>query len=103
MPRIASRFGSEGKKMFKINLLLIINLLNCLSLKGISFSPYSKEQLQVLIKSRLGNSNFFHEDAISFCAMSVASSFGDARRALNLAKLVNFEKKKLIFIHYFNN
>ena len=64
MPRIASRFGSEG----------------------ISFAPYSKEQLETLILSRLKDQSIFHTDAVAFCAMSVASSFGDARRALNLAK-----------------
>lgn len=55
-------------------------------LLGISFAPYSKEQLQQLLISRLGKLKLFHDDAINFCAMSVASSFGDARRVLNLAK-----------------
>ena len=66
LPRIASRFGTEG----------------------LSFAPYSREQLTQLIQSRLEKTEVFDADAIAFCSMKISSTLGDARRALNLCRFV---------------
>eukprot|EP00250_Pteridium_aquilinum_P007910 c17528_g1_i1 orf=675-3434(-) len=64
LPRIASRMG----------------------LQRVSFSPYSHEQLQTIISSRLEAIDAFENQAIEFASRKVAAVSGDARRALELCR-----------------
>ncbi|KAH7405180.1 hypothetical protein KP509_15G059900 [Ceratopteris richardii] len=64
LPRIASRMG----------------------LQRVSFSPYSHEQLQKIISTRLVQINAFESQAIEFASRKVAAVSGDARRALELCR-----------------
>ncbi|KAI5064911.1 hypothetical protein GOP47_0019606 [Adiantum capillus-veneris] len=64
LPRIASRMG----------------------LQRVSFSPYSHEQLQRIISTRLEAIDAFESQAVEFASRKVAAVSGDARRALELCR-----------------
>lgn len=66
MPRIASRIGKERAR----------------------FMPYSAEQLETILRSRLGSNaaSAFHSEAIMLAARKVHAVSGDARRCMQLAR-----------------
>jgi origin recognition complex subunit 1 len=57
-------------------------------LTRVNFEPYTTEQLIRIIESRLENvpGNIVEADAIKFCAMRIANSTGDARKALDVCR-----------------
>ena len=73
-----------------------------LGLSRETFQPYSFQQLQEIIKSRLGKnlSRLFEESGLAFIARKVASLSGDARRALEIARqavdmaMIRYEETK---------
>lgn len=76
LPRIASRMGMQR----------------------LCFGPYSHQQLQEIISSRLNGIDAFEKQAIEFASRKVAAVSGDARRALELcrraAELAEFRLKQ---------
>lgn len=76
LPRIASRMGMQR----------------------LCFGPYSHQQLQEIISSRLNGIDVFEKQAIEFASRKVAAVSGDARRALELcrraAELAEFRLKQ---------
>jgi origin recognition complex subunit 1 len=64
LPRIASRLG----------------------LRRISFAPYTHQQIQTVIHSRLESVDAFNASAIELCARKVASFSGDLRKALQICR-----------------
>lgn len=73
-----------------------------LGLSRETFSPYTFNQLEEIIKSRLGKnlSRLFEETGIAFIARKVASLSGDARRALEICRqaveqsMIRYEQTK---------
>ena len=73
-----------------------------LGLSRETFSPYTFNQLEEIIKSRLGKnlSRLFEESGIAFIARKVASLSGDARRALEICRqaveqsMIRYEQTK---------
>ena len=57
-----------------------------LGLTRLSFQPYTHQELQAIISSRLDGLNAFHPDAIQLVARRVAAVSGDARRALDICR-----------------
>eukprot|EP01018_Ginkgo_biloba_P017104 Gb_26632 [translate_table: standard] len=76
LPRIASRMGMQR----------------------LCFGPYSHQQLQEIISSRLKGISAFDKQAVEFASRKVAAVSGDARRALELcrraAELAEFRLKQ---------
>ena len=64
LPRVASRMGTTR----------------------VVFKAYQKNQLIQIIKHRLEETKVFSDDAIGFCAMSVAAVSGDCRTALQICR-----------------
>ena len=64
LPRIQSRLGKER----------------------VLFHPYSRDQIDTIIRQRLSEANVFDSNAIEFAARKVASVSGDVRRALQLCR-----------------
>ncbi|XP_057844881.2 origin of replication complex subunit 1 isoform X2 [Cryptomeria japonica] len=64
LPRIASRMGMQR----------------------LCFGPYSYQQLQEIISSRLNGIEAFEKQAVEFVSRKVAAVSGDARRALELCR-----------------
>jgi origin recognition complex subunit 1 len=63
----------------------------------INFQPYSTQQLVQIVQSRLSTAkeglkgkmvDIIHADAIKFAAMKVSGISGDARRVLDICRLV---------------
>ena len=52
----------------------------------VDFKAYTREQLEVIIRSRLSGLSIFDETAVNFCATKVAYVSGDARRALEICR-----------------
>ena len=50
------------------------------------FSPYTHQQLQEIVSTRLSGLSVFDKDAIQLVARKVASLSGDARRALDICR-----------------
>ena len=50
------------------------------------FQPYSHNQLQTIVTSRVEGLSIFQQDAIQLVARKVASLSGDARRALDICR-----------------
>ncbi|CAN6469548.1 unnamed protein product [Victoria cruziana] len=77
LPRISSRMGMQR----------------------LCFGPYTHQQLQEIISSRLDGINAFEKQAIEFAARKVAAISGDARRALELcrraAELADYKTKQV--------
>ena len=57
-----------------------------LGLTRLTFKPYTHEQLQSIVASRLERLNVFQQDAIQLVSRKVASLSGDARRALEICR-----------------
>lgn len=57
-----------------------------LGLTRLSFQPYTHQELQAIISSRLKGFNAFEPDAIQLVARKVAAVSGDARRALDICR-----------------
>ena len=55
-------------------------------MKRVDFAAYNKQQLEVIISSRLTGLSVFDSAAINFCAAKVAAVSGDARRALEICR-----------------
>lgn len=53
----------------------------------INFQPYTFDQLEMIIKSRLEGLRLFDQSAVILCARKVSSVSGDARRALDICRL----------------
>ncbi|CAL9131363.1 unnamed protein product [Musa textilis] len=64
LPRISSRMG----------------------IQRLCFGPYSYQQLQEIISSRLKGLDAFEEQAVEFASRKVAAMSGDARRALEICR-----------------
>lgn len=65
MPRVHSRMG----------------------LRRMTFSAYTRQQIERIIKSRLqGLTETFEDDAVELCARKVASTTGDVRKALQICR-----------------
>jgi len=63
---------------------LLPRVCSRLGLTRIIFSSYNREQLEIIITSRLKGLNCFSKDAIEFLARKIATVSGDARRALQI-------------------
>ncbi|WOK98248.1 hypothetical protein Cni_G06958 [Canna indica] len=76
LPRISSRMG----------------------IQRLCFGPYTYQQLQEIISSRLKGLDAFEEQAIEFASRKVAAMSGDARRALEIcrraAEIVDYQLKQ---------
>jgi len=57
-----------------------------LGLSRILFKPYTNQQLETIITTRLQGLDAFDASAVSFCSKRIASVSGDARRALELCR-----------------
>jgi origin recognition complex subunit 1 len=53
---------------------------------NVKFTAYGKDQLTVIIKSRVGDLEVFSNEAIEQCAKAVSNNGGDARKALESCK-----------------
>ncbi|WOK92752.1 origin of replication complex subunit 1-like [Canna indica] len=76
LPRISSRMG----------------------IQRLCFGPYTYQQLQEIISSRLKGLDAFEEQAVEFASRKVAAMSGDARRALEIcrraAEIVDYQLKQ---------
>ncbi|WOL11678.1 origin of replication complex subunit 1-like [Canna indica] len=76
LPRISSRMG----------------------IQRLCFGPYTYQQLQEIISSRLNGLDAFEEQAVEFASRKVAAMSGDARRALEIcrraAEIVDYQLKQ---------
>ncbi|KAF0990158.1 hypothetical protein HZS_5176 [Henneguya salminicola] len=64
------------------------HLIHPENVHNIIFLPYKSEQLQIIIKERLKKfPTVFSSDAIIYCAKTIASQGGDARKALSFLKI----------------
>ncbi|KAK4533080.1 hypothetical protein CCYA_CCYA15G3937 [Cyanidiococcus yangmingshanensis] len=63
---------------------LLPRLASRLGLNRIVFKPYSKDQVGLILRHRLGPelSRYFHADAIELCTRKIAAISGDIRRAV---------------------
>ena len=57
-----------------------------LGLTRLTFAPYTHQQLQEIVTSRLEGLEVFDKDALQLVARKVASLSGDARRALDICR-----------------
>ena len=57
-----------------------------IGLTRLTFSPYTHQQLQEIVSSRLQGLSVFDKDAIQLVSRKVASLSGDARRALDICR-----------------
>ena len=57
-----------------------------IGLTRLTFSPYTHQQLQEIVSSRLHGLSVFDKDAIQLVSRKVASLSGDARRALDICR-----------------
>jgi Cdc6-like AAA superfamily ATPase len=57
-----------------------------LGLTRINFQPYTFQQLETIITSRLEGLQLFDKTAVMFCARKVSAVSGDARRALDICR-----------------
>uniref|UniRef100_A0A7S3LM49 Origin recognition complex subunit 1 n=1 Tax=Aplanochytrium stocchinoi TaxID=215587 RepID=A0A7S3LM49_9STRA len=57
-----------------------------LGMSRVVFKSYSREQLEEIVKARLGNIPLFKDEAVEFCARRVAALHGDVRRALQVCR-----------------
>ncbi|XP_070564136.1 origin recognition complex subunit 1-like [Ptychodera flava] len=57
-----------------------------LGLTRMTFQPYTYNQLQAIVLSRLQDVDAFDDDAVLFAARKVAAVSGDARRALDICR-----------------
>jgi len=66
--------------------LLLPRVHSRLGLTRLHFLPYSKDQLQLIIRNRLSSLGAFDQDAIEYCARKIAAVSGDVRRALQICR-----------------
>ncbi|KAJ3434178.1 origin recognition complex subunit [Anaeramoeba flamelloides] len=52
----------------------------------ISFMPYTRQQIQTIVQSRIEGLKIFSPDALELCARKVSAVSGDARRALEICQ-----------------
>jgi origin recognition complex subunit 1 len=67
----------------------IIHLMQSnVGLTRVNFEPYTRDQLESIIESRLENvpGDIVEKDAIRLCAMRIAANTGDARKALDICR-----------------
>jgi len=66
--------------------VMINRVSSRLGLTRQTFQPYTHEQLQMIVASRLAGLQVFQQDAVQLVARKVASLSGDARRALDICR-----------------
>ncbi|XP_053928360.1 origin recognition complex subunit 1 [Cuculus canorus] len=91
-------FDWPAQKQSKLIVLAIANTMDLpervmmnriasrLGLTRMSFQPYTYQQLQQIISSRLNSMKAFEEDAIQLVSRKVAALSGDARRCLDICR-----------------
>ena len=65
---------------------MINRVASRIGLTRLTFSPYTHQQLQEIVCSRLSGLSIFDKDAIQLVSRKVASLSGDARRALDICR-----------------
>lgn len=76
MSRITSRMGNCYTR----------RLYSLIGLSRVAFKPYTKQQLEEIIVSRLSGLDAFDSKAVTLCAGKIASLSGDVRRALEVCR-----------------
>ncbi|XP_067141497.1 origin recognition complex subunit 1-like [Centruroides vittatus] len=66
--------------------MLMNRVVSRLGLTRMTFQPYTHQQLQEILLSRMSMSRAFDPDAIQLAARKVAAVSGDARRALDICR-----------------
>lgn len=66
--------------------MLMNRVVSRLGLTRMTFQPYTHQQLQEILLSRMSTSQAFDPDALQLAARKVASVSGDARRALDICR-----------------
>ena len=65
---------------------LLPRILSRLGLHRLPFQPYTQQQIQTIVKSRLSGIEAFDAQAVEYAARKVAAVSGDVRRALELCR-----------------
>lgn len=65
---------------------MINRVASRIGLTRLTFSPYTHQQLQEIVTTRLSGLSVFDKDAIQLVSRKVASLSGDARRALDICR-----------------
>ena len=65
---------------------LLPRILSRLGLHRLPFQPYTQQQIQTIVKSRLAGIEAFDAQAVEYAARKVAAVSGDVRRALELCR-----------------
>ena len=65
---------------------LLPRIVSRLGLHRLAFQPYTQQQIQLIIRSRLRDVEAFESQTIEYAARKVAAASGDVRRALELCR-----------------
>jgi len=65
-----------------------MRVISRLGFNRLHFEPYNQQQLQIIVSSRLEGLEVFQSDEIQLVSRKVASLSGDARRALDICRIL---------------
>ena len=66
--------------------VLVKRVSSRIGMQRLTFQPYTREQLVIIVKTRLEGVQAFSREALELCARKVAALSGDARRALDICR-----------------